>query len=98
LTSLFFDSATEENVRLSFSLADGNILDDHVPFMQAGIPAIDIIDFDYGSEPGKNDYWHTTNDTLDKLSAENLQVVGRVITRTLNKLSNIEPVMESKLP
>jgi hypothetical protein len=48
------------------------ILDDHTPFLQAGIPAIDIIDFDYPA-------WHTTNDTIDKVSAESLQVVGEVL-------------------
>jgi len=45
------------------------ILDDHIPFLQANIPAVDIIDFDYP-------YWHTVDDTLDKISAESLQVVG----------------------
>ena len=45
------------------------ILDDHTPFNDAGIPAIDIIDFDYP-------YWHTLQDTLDKVSAQSLQVVG----------------------
>jgi len=45
------------------------ILDDHLPFLQAGIPAVDLIDFDYP-------YWHTTADTLDKVSAHSLQVVG----------------------
>ena len=46
-----------------------SILDDHLPFIQKGIPAIDIIDFDYP-------YWHTTEDTLDKVSAESLKIVG----------------------
>lgn len=45
------------------------ILDDHIPFLEAGIPAVDIIDLDYP-------YWHTTQDTVDKVSAESLQVVG----------------------
>ncbi len=48
------------------------ILDDHVPFAQRGIPAVDIIDFDYP-------YWHTTQDTPDKVSAESLERVGRVL-------------------
>jgi Iap family predicted aminopeptidase len=43
--------------------------DDHTPFLEAGIPAVDIIDFDYP-------YWHTTQDTADKVSAESLQAVG----------------------
>ncbi|HEX9838831.1 MAG TPA: M28 family peptidase [Anaerolineales bacterium] len=49
-----------------------SMLDDHTPFVQAGIPAIDIIDFDYP-------YWHTTQDTLDKVSAESLQAVGETL-------------------
>jgi hypothetical protein len=49
--------------------------DDHVPLQEAGVRAIDVIDFDYGPN---NAYWHTTDDTLDKVSAESLQVVGEV--------------------
>lgn len=45
------------------------ILDDHVPLNHSGVPTIDIIDLDY--EP-----WHTAEDTLDKLSAESLRIVG----------------------
>jgi len=48
------------------------ILDDHVPFLEAGIPAVDIIDIDYA-------FWHTTNDTPDKVSAASLQTVGDVL-------------------
>lgn len=46
-----------------------SMLDDHTPFLELGIPAVDIIDFDYP-------YWHTREDTLDKISAESLQAVG----------------------
>ncbi len=49
-----------------------SIIDDHTPFLQAGIPAVDIIDFDYP-------YWHTSADTTDKVSAESLQIVGRTL-------------------
>jgi glutaminyl-peptide cyclotransferase len=45
------------------------MLDDHTPFLQRGIPAIDIIDFDYP-------YWHTLEDTPDKVSADSLHAVG----------------------
>ena len=48
------------------------MLDDHTPFLEAGLPAVDVIDFDYP-------YWHTTEDTADKVSAESLQVVGDTI-------------------
>jgi len=88
LISLIFECAARENARLNFSLAEGNITDDHVPFIQVGMRAVDIIDFNYGSAPGKNDYWHSSQDTMDKLSAESLQVVGRVVIRALNSLKN----------
>jgi Zn-dependent M28 family amino/carboxypeptidase len=49
-----------------------SMLDDHTPFVQAGIPAVDIIDFDYP-------YWHTTEDTPDKVSAASLDVIGTTV-------------------
>jgi glutaminyl-peptide cyclotransferase len=52
------------------------ILDDHTPFLERGIPAVDIIDFDYP-------YWHTTSDTLDKISSKSLQAVGTSLYKWL---------------
>lgn len=49
-----------------------SMMDDHTPFLQRGIPSVDLIDFDYPA-------WHTTQDTADKLSAASLERVGRVI-------------------
>lgn len=49
-----------------------NIIDDHVPFREAGIPAVDIIDIEYP-------YWHTSQDTLDKISPNSLAVVGETL-------------------
>lgn len=60
------------------------LTDDHLPFLQAGIPAIDIIDFDYGSDQGS--YWHTAEDTLDKVSARSLKIVGDVVLHSLPRL------------
>ena len=51
------------------------ITDDHIPLLEIGIRAIDVIDLDYGP---RNEYWHTLEDTVDKLSIESLQVVGDV--------------------
>jgi Zn-dependent M28 family amino/carboxypeptidase len=48
------------------------IIDDHIPFIENGISAIDIIDFDYP-------YWHTSKDTLDKVSPKSLFVVGNIL-------------------
>ena len=86
LASLVLDSAREDKSRDKFSLYQGSMLDDHVPFLKAGMPAIDIIDFEFGSKPGLNDYWHTPEDTLDKVSPDSLQTIGRVVLRSLNKL------------
>ncbi len=50
-----------------------SLTDDHIPFLEAGIPAVDVIDFDYP-------YWHTTFDTPDKVSPESLRIVGETIS------------------
>ncbi len=72
---------TEEIWAVANSLGYGSVfipeykfsmLDDHTPFLEAGIPAVDIIDFDYP-------YWHTVQDTPDKVSAESLQAVGETV-------------------
>ena len=86
LVTQLFSAAHEMGVRPVFSLGPGSILDDHVPFLLAGMPAIDVIDFEYGSAPGLNDYWHTEEDTMDKLSAESMQTVGDVILRMVENL------------
>lgn len=65
---------------------DGAVLDDHQPFLDAGFPAIDLIDFSYGSRPGANDYWHTVEDTVDKLSAESLRRVGLIALELIRNL------------
>ena len=53
-----------------------SIVDDHLPFLSEGIPAVDIIDFDYP-------YWHTIEDTCEKVSPESLERVGRVLEELL---------------
>lgn len=57
-----------------------SLIDDHLPLQLAGIRAIDVIDFSYGSN---NSLWHTLDDTPDKLSAASLQVVGDVAMAVL---------------
>ncbi len=56
----------------------GPIEDDHIPLNAAGIPTVDLIDFDY-------DHWHTLEDTVDKCSAESLGKVGRLLETWLRK-------------
>ena len=55
------------------------ILDDHTPFLEQGTPAIDLIDFDYP-------HYHTTRDTLDKVSARSLDLVGETLLVLLRRL------------
>ena len=62
------------------------IEDDHVPFLEAGIDAADLIDFDYGPS---NSYWHTAGDTVDKLSAQSLGTMLHIITETLRELEAV---------
>ena len=57
--------------------------DDHLPFLKKGVNALDLIDFDFG--PG-NAYWHTPQDTMDKLSAHSFEVVGNVLVAVIRKL------------
>ncbi|MEK7380372.1 MAG: M28 family peptidase, partial [Gemmatimonadota bacterium] len=59
-----------------------NLTDDHLPLQQIGIPAIVVIDFDYGPD---NSYWHTPSDTEDKVSPRSLEVVGRVALAVISR-------------
>jgi Zn-dependent M28 family amino/carboxypeptidase len=59
------------------------IEDDHVPFVRRGVSALNLIDFDYGPD---NRYWHTADDSLDKLSADSLSTVGRLVLEILRRL------------
>jgi len=56
------------------------MIDDHIPFARHGIPAVDMIDFDYP-------YWHTTADTIDKISPDSLEAVGRTLENFAENLS-----------
>jgi glutaminyl-peptide cyclotransferase len=60
------------------------ILDDHIPLNAAGLPTVDLIDFDYP-------YWHTLEDTPDKCSAESLGKVGRLLETWLRKNPTWKP-------
>ena len=66
-----FAAAEALKLRKYFSYLDRNLIDDHAPLNAIGIPTIDIIDFDYP-------WWHTADDTMDKISAQSLGIVGSV--------------------
>lgn len=76
--------AIAEECGLADRFPDANgsaVMDDHVKFIEAGIPAIDIIDYRQGYNGGFCPTWHTTSDTFENLSAKTLGDVGQVITR-----------------
>jgi len=60
-----------------------SMYDDHVPFLQAGIRSLDIIDFSYGPE---NSYWHTEEDTADKVSIESMYEITQVVLCMIDSL------------
>ena len=81
--SIVWDAADRLGFSKEFPRTPGSIVDDHMPFLQHGVRAVDLIDFDYG--PG-NSYWHTPADTMDKLSARSLGVIGKVVLEAIRQL------------
>jgi Zn-dependent M28 family amino/carboxypeptidase len=79
LVQLIWQVAADLGYRSSFVQDSINIDDDHMPFVQLGAPAVDLIDFDY-------DPWHEDSDTLDKLSPQSLLIVGKVVHESVRKL------------
>ena len=76
LVNRIWKAAELEQVESFYPDVLHTVYDDHVPFLEKGIPAVDIIDMDY-------EWWHTIHDTPDKCSAESLDQVGRVVLRVL---------------
>jgi hypothetical protein len=66
-----------------FLEAEGAYSDDHIPFKEAGVPVVDLIDFNYGPS---NRYWHTNQDSLDKVSGESMKVVSDVVIAALPEI------------
>ncbi len=86
LKTALLDAAAAQGLRAKVGLLSYDMVDDHVPFLDAGFPAIDLIDFEYGSAPGLRNYWHTDADTIDKLSSESLQVTGAIVIQLISDL------------
>jgi glutaminyl-peptide cyclotransferase len=79
LTNMVWEAAKRLQLDNAFIPDSTRIEDDHMPFVAAGVPSVDIIDLDY--EP-----WHTVRDTLDACSARSLQVVGDVVLAALPQI------------
>jgi Zn-dependent M28 family amino/carboxypeptidase len=83
LTDVIWASAKVLGLETTFVPDRFAVEDDHMPFLQAGVPAVDLIDLDYPP-------WHTAEDTLDKVSARSMELVGRVLVAAL-------PAIEGRL-
>ena len=87
-TSWLLDDVYQAAEKLGYSshfFAKNNAIeDDHLPFVRLGVPSADIIDMDYGP----NDSWHhTSKDTIDKVSAKSLEIVGNTVLQVIWEIS-----------
>ena len=83
LSDLVYQAATNLGYQSHFYEYRAAIDDDHLPLLKIGVPAVDIIDLDYGYN---NVYHHTVQDTLDKLSPQSLAISGDVVLETIRLL------------
>jgi glutaminyl-peptide cyclotransferase len=87
LYALFANAAAElDGDAAPFEGTAAAVADDHVPFFQAGIPAVDLIDFTFGPGDSPGAWWHTPEDTLDKVCAESLDQVGEAALRAIPRI------------
>ena len=92
LASLVINASSELDKRrggtpsVLVRIADSYMIDDHWPFIEQNIPAIDLIDFDYTPGPGRATFWHTTEDTLDKISVDSLGASGALLLDILQRI------------
>jgi hypothetical protein len=83
LTALFFDAARRIGLERNVGASSQEIKDDHLPFLDAGIPSVDLIDFEYGPE---NAWWHGPEDRLENCSQQSLAAIGRIVLAGLPAL------------
>lgn len=86
LESVVYEAATRVGYQSHFFARTNQVDDDHLPFMKRGVPSADLIDFDYGYN---NVFWHTTQDTVDKLSPRSLDITGTVILESIRLLDRM---------
>lgn len=81
LVDIIWETARELGYGAQFSDEEESVEDDHVPFLQAEIPVVDLIQLS-----GYSRYWHTAEDTLDKISPRSLQIVGETVIASLPRI------------
>ena len=89
LQSVVLEAATRLGYQSHFFTRTLAMEDDHLPFVKRGVPCVDVIDFLYGYN---NVFWHSPQDTADKLSPKSLQIVGSVMLETIRILDKMEPL------
>jgi Zn-dependent M28 family amino/carboxypeptidase len=89
LQSVVYEAATRLGYQSHFFGRSLPMDDDHLPFVKRGVPSIDLIDFTYGYN---NVFWHTQQDTPDKLSPQSLKIVGAVILESIRMIDKMEPL------
>jgi glutaminyl-peptide cyclotransferase len=89
LENVVYEAAKRLGYQSHFFGRNNQVGDDHIPFVKRGVPSADLIDFDYGYD---NVFWHTPQDTVDKLSPKSLEIVGSVIVETIRILDRMEPL------
>lgn len=83
LTDLVWSTASRLGYKSIFITREESVSDDHDPFLQRKVPAVDIIEYSGYVSLG---YWHTAEDTLDKISPRSLAITGHVILASLGEL------------
>ncbi len=86
LKQIVQDAASSLDLAKHFDGTAEAVKDDHLSFMSADIPSLDLIDFDYGPD---NDFWHTKKDVLENCSQESLSIIGRVVLAMCPKLERL---------
>jgi glutaminyl-peptide cyclotransferase len=89
LEQVVYEAATRLGYQSHFFARENQVTDDHIPFVERGVACADLIDFDYGYN---NVFWHTPQDTVDKLSPKSLEIVGRTILETISILDRMDPL------
>ena len=85
LVNLVTEAAKKSHNESHFFRKEMQVEDDHLPFVQRGVPSIDLVDINYG--PNQS-FHHTEKDTMDKLSAKSLTIDGDVLLETIRLLSS----------
>jgi glutaminyl-peptide cyclotransferase len=89
LQNVIYEAATRLGYQSHFFARTRAMEDDHIPFVKRGVPSIDLIDFTYGYN---NVFWHTSEDTVDKLSPQSLKIVGLVTLESVRLMDKLDPL------